>query len=247
MEKVVICSLHLKPLPGSPLYEDFDLVLQTALEDAKAIEDGGADAVIVENYGDKPFLKYVGKETVACMSVIAWEIKRSTNLALGINVLRNDAMAALAISKAVKADFIRVNQLIFPSIAPEGYIGADAGRIMRYRKLIDCNAMVFADLSVKHAIHFASLDDYFLNAERSLADAFIITGKATGMEVELNTLRLAKEHLRAPIFAGSGVNAENAKKIAKECDGVIVGSYIKNRGRIDVERVRKIVRAVKST
>ncbi|MEM2727426.1 MAG: BtpA/SgcQ family protein [Archaeoglobaceae archaeon] len=247
MEKTVICVVHLKPLPGAPLHENFDEVLENAIRDAKAIEEGGADAIIVENYGDKPFLRSVGKETVACMSVVAWEIRKTTNLALGINVLRNDAISALAIAKAVKADFIRVNQLFFPSIAPEGFLIPEAGEVMRYRESIKCNAMIFADLSVKHAVHFANPEDYFLNAERSLADAFIITGKATGLEVDLEDLKLAREHLRSPILAGSGINKENAKKIAEFCDGVIVGSYIKKHGKVDVDRVKEIVKAVKST
>ncbi|MCS7144495.1 MAG: BtpA/SgcQ family protein [Archaeoglobaceae archaeon] len=247
MEKTVICVIHLKPLPGAPLYENFEEVLESALKDAKAIEEGGADSVIVENYGDKPFLKHVGKETVACMSVIAWEIKKATNLSLGINVLRNDAFSALAIAKAVKADFIRVNQLFFPSTAPEGFLFPEAGEIMRYRRAIDCKALIFADLSVKHAVHFVNLEDYFLNAERSLADAFIMTGKATGMEVNVEDLKLARKYLKAPIIAGSGINEQNAKEIAKHCDGVIVGSYIKSGGKVDVERVKKVVSAVRST
>ncbi|MCS7130865.1 MAG: BtpA/SgcQ family protein [Archaeoglobaceae archaeon] len=246
MEKKVICVIHLKPLPGAPLHENFDEVLESALQDAKAIEEGGADAVIVENYGDKPFLKNVGKETVASMSVIAWEIKKSTNLGLGINVLRNDAFSALAIAKAVKADFIRVNQFFFPSISPEGFLLPEAGEIMRYRRSINCNAMIFADLNVKHAVHFASLEDYFLNAERSLADAFIITGKATGIEVNVEDLKVARKHLKAPIIAGSGINEWNVREIAKHCDGLIVGSYIKRGGKVDPERVRKIVDAVRS-
>jgi membrane complex biogenesis BtpA family protein len=247
MEKTVICVVHLKPLPGAPMHDDFEDVLESALRDAKAIEEGGADALIVENYGDAPFLESAGKETVASMAIVAWEIKKSTSLGLGINVLRNDAISAMAIARAVKADFVRVNQLVFPSAAPEGFLNPSAGEVLRYRKAIGCKAMVFADLNVKHAVHFASFEDYLLNAERSLADAFIITGRVTGLEVDLEKLKLAREYLVAPVFAGSGVNAENAKMIAKYSDGVIVGSYIKSRGKIEVERVRRIVRAVKST
>lgn len=244
MEKVVICVVHLKPLPGSPLHENFDEVLEKALRDAKAIEEGGADALIVENFGDKPFLQYVGKETVASMAVIAWEIKKSTSLGVGINVLRNDAFASIAIAKAVKADFVRINQFFFPSVSPEGFLIGDAGKILRYKKQIDCKAMIFADVNVKHAIHFADLGDYLLNAERSLADALVATGKATGFEVSIQDLK--KMRRIAPVLAGSGVTAENAEKIARHCDGVIVGSYIKSRGSVDAEKVRRIVEIVKS-
>ncbi|MEM0351167.1 MAG: BtpA/SgcQ family protein, partial [Archaeoglobaceae archaeon] len=193
MEKIVICVVHLKPLPGSPMYEDFDSVLEKALEDARAIEGGGADALIIENFGDKPFLAKVGEETVASMSVIAWEIRRAVNIGLGINVLRNDAISALAIAKAVKADFVRVNQLFFPSIAPEGILFGDAGRIMRYKRQINCRAMIFADLEVKHAAHLANFEDYLLNAERSLADAFIITGRATGLEPSVEKMKMIRK------------------------------------------------------
>lgn len=245
MEKTVIGVVHLLPLPGSPEHTDLSAVIDKAVKDARAIEEGGADALILENYGDKPFLKEVGKETVAAMTVIACEVKRDVSIGLGINVLRNDAVAALAIAKAVNADFVRVNQLFFTSVSPEGILEGKAGEVMRYKKLVDCRAMIFADVAVKHAVHFASLEDYCLNAERSLADAVILTGKTTGGEVSLEELKYAKKTLKMPVLAGSGVNAENAARILKWCDGVIVGTYIKRGGLVDAERVRRIVRAAK--
>lgn len=245
MGKIVIGVVHLLPLPGSPEYTDFNEIIDKALKDARAIEEGGADALIIENYGDRPFQKEVGKEVVACMTAVALEIKRNTTIGLGINVLRNDAIAALAIAKAVKADFIRVNQLFFSSITPEGIIEGNADEIMRYKRFINSSAMVFADICVKHAIHFATIEDYCANAERSMADALIVTGKVTGGEVSVDDLRTVREAVRMPVFAGSGVNAENAGKILKYCDGVIVGSYIKRGGKVDVGRVSRIVRIAK--
>lgn len=245
MEKTVIGVVHLLPLPGSPQYEDFEVVVERAVEDAKAIEEGGADALIIENYGDKPFLREVGKETVACMTAIAAEIKKEVSIGVGINVLRNDAFAALAIAKAVDADFVRVNQLYFTSLSPEGLLEGRSGEIMRYRRAIDCRAMVFADVAVKHAKHLVSIHDYLLNAERSLADALIVTGVATGEAVSIDDLRMVKENIRLPVLAGSGVNEQNAGKIIRWCDGIIVGTSIKRRGRVDAEKVRRIVRMAK--
>ncbi|WP_202320146.1 BtpA/SgcQ family protein [Archaeoglobus neptunius] len=245
MEKAVIGVVHLLPLPGSPEFTDLEEVIEKALIDARAVEEGGADALILENYGDKPFVKEVGKEVVAAMSAIACEVKKDVSIGLGINVLRNDAVAALAVAKAVNADFVRVNQLFFSSISPEGILEGDCGGIMRYKRMIDCRAMIFADVAVKHAVHTVPLEDYCINAERSLADALIVTGKATGREIDLNDLKLVKESVKMPVLAGSGVNAENASRILRFCDGVIVGSYIKNGGRVDADRVSKIVRIAK--
>ena len=245
MEKVVIGVVHLLPLPGSPMYEDFERVIERAVEDARTMEEGGCDAIIVENYGDMPFKREVGKEVVACMTAVAREIKDEISIGLGINVLRNDGFAAIAIAKAVKADFVRINQLFFPSFAPEGILEGSAGDLMRYKRYIDCRAMIFADIAVKHAVHPVKLEDYCLNAERNLIDAVIVTGKVTGGEVSLRDLKYVREKVRIPVLAGSGVNGENVEKIIKYCDGVIVGSYIRRKGKVDVGRVRKIVEGVK--
>ncbi len=238
----IIGVVHLKPLPGSPNYSSFEDVFESALRDAKALAEGGVDAIIVENFGDQPFLKTVGAETVACMSVIAWEVKRETGLPLGINVLRNDAKSALAIAKAVKADFIRINQLFYASLSPEGWLEGEAGEVLRFKKAIDCNAMIFADICVKHAHHFVSLEEYVENAERCLIDALIVTGSATGKPVSLRDVRTVKKVAGMPVLVGSGVTPNNLPKLARFCDGVIVGTYFKRRGGIDIERVKEIVR-----
>ncbi len=245
----VICVIHLPPLPGSPLYQNESLeeIVERVVEDARAIEEGGADGVIVENFEDKPFRVKVGPETVASMSVIAREVRKEISLSLGINVLRNDGISALAIAKAVKADFVRVNQLFFPSVSPEGTLEPIAADLMRYKKFIDCKAKVFADVNVKHAKHFADMEDYAENFERSLADAAIVTGSATGKSVRLEELELFRKRLDCEVYAGSGVTPELASEIARKglADGVIVGTYIKRRGRIDSGRVREVVEAVK--
>lgn len=54
------------------------------------------------------------------------------------------------------------------------------GEVLRYKKQINCRAMIFADISVKHSVQLAKLEDLAGNFERSLADAAIITGTSTG-------------------------------------------------------------------
>ncbi len=242
MFKPIIGVIHLKPLPGSPCYCSFEDAMGSALQDARALAEGGVDAIIIENYGDKPFMKEVGKETVAAMTAIALEVKREVGVPIGLNVLRNDAFAALAIAKAVKADFVRINQLFFSSLSSEGWIDGKAGEVMRYKKAIDCNAMVFADIAVKHAYHFISIEEYVENAERSLADALIVTGSATGRPVSIDDLKKVKSLAKMPVLAGSGVNPDNIGEVLRYADGVIVGTYFKKNGRVDVDRVRKLVK-----
>jgi len=54
VEKPLIGMVHLLPLPGSYSHrgEGLRAVLERALSDLAALEEGGADAALVENFGD---------------------------------------------------------------------------------------------------------------------------------------------------------------------------------------------------
>ena len=68
--KVLIGVVHLPPLPGSPGWGgDMGWVLDRAQEEASVLEQGGANGIIVENFGDVPFrIGSVEPETVAAMT-----------------------------------------------------------------------------------------------------------------------------------------------------------------------------------
>ena len=55
-QKIIIGMVHLLPLPGSPNYKgDMEAIYEAGLKDLKALEKGGAGAVIIENFGDVPY------------------------------------------------------------------------------------------------------------------------------------------------------------------------------------------------
>src|SRR5712692_1322087 len=102
--------VHMKALPGAPLFGgSLDAVIESAIADARALEAGGCDGMLFENFGDRPFGKRAGAATVAAMSRVIAEVRREIRIDFGVNVLRNDAQAALAIAAATGAHFIRVN------------------------------------------------------------------------------------------------------------------------------------------
>jgi uncharacterized protein len=85
-------------------------IREAALRDADALASGGVDGLLLENFGDAPFYpKRVPPHTIAFMAVIGREIAARVPLPLGVNVLRNDALSALAVATAIEAAFIRVN------------------------------------------------------------------------------------------------------------------------------------------
>lgn len=104
----VIGMIHLPALPGSPRASlALDRVLDHALRDAEALSEGGVDALMVENFGDTPFWPAsVPAHTVAQMSRIATALGARFDRPLGVNVLRSDGVAAIAVAHASGARFV---------------------------------------------------------------------------------------------------------------------------------------------
>jgi hypothetical protein len=245
--KPLIGMVHLKPLPGSYLYDgDLDSIVESAVKDARTLEEAGFDAVMVENFGDVPFPKYADKTTVAAFTAVAKAVRDEITLPIGINVLRNDGMAAYSIAYAVKADFIRVNVLSGLAYTDQGLIEGVAHELARLRKLLPSRINVFADVHVKHAVHFFDFEDAVRDTvERGLADAIVVSGKATGKPVDFEKLAMAKRISPVPVLVGSGTSYDNLPELWKYADGFIVGTWLKRGGMVEnevsLERARELV------
>ncbi len=229
--KVVVGVVHLLPLPGAPGYEgNWSEVVARAVEDARVLAEAGVDGLIVENYGDAPFFSQrVPPETVAAMSVVAHEIKKATGKVLGINVLRNDPLAALAVAAASGAEFIRVNVLASARLTDQGIIQGQAAQVLRYRKNLQLDHIgVWADADVKHSAPLASVDlaqEVHELAWRNGADAIILTGSRTGGVVCVEKLKQVQQVAPVPLLAGSGVTPQNLAQVWPWVQGVIVGTW----------------------
>jgi len=110
-DRPLVGMVHLRPLPGAPRFAgDRDAVRDQALSDARVLVEGGFDAVLVENFGDAPFYPdEVPPHVVAEMTAVARGPASGVDCPLGVNVLRNDARAALSVAAATGGAFVRVN------------------------------------------------------------------------------------------------------------------------------------------
>lgn len=250
--KPVIGMIHLKPLPGSPGFEgSIPRVLDGALTDAERLAEGGFDGLIVENYGDVPFFpREVPSITIAHMTAIAAKVRERFDLPLGINVLRNDGSAALAVAHAAGASFVRVNVLTGVRIADQGLIEGIAHDLARNRRSWGADRIaILADVDVKHSQPLGTLDlegEVKDTLERGAADAIIISGRGTGEETDLDHIRRAKRAAGTrKVLVGSGVGRESVARYLAEADGVILGTAIKQGGEVtrpvDPERVRDLM------
>ncbi len=253
----LIGMVHLGPLPGSPGFDgDFDAVLEAAITDTAELTGAGFDGIMVENFGDAPFFADdVPKVTVAAMTRAVASIRAATTLPVGVNVLRNDAAAALSIAAATGAGFIRVNVLSGTMSTDQGVITGRAAELARLRAAVAPEVAVAADVFVKHAtppqgltIAQAALDTF----ERAGADALIVTGAGTGTGTPPEMIATVKEAVpAAPVYIGSGVGADTVGRLLELADGAIVGTSIKVGGvttaAVDPARARALVAAAQGT
>ncbi|HEX2834324.1 MAG TPA: BtpA/SgcQ family protein [Thermoanaerobaculia bacterium] len=234
--------VHLDALPGAPHFRSLDEVIENAVRDARAIAQGGCTGLAIENYGDKPFTRgRVEAETVAAMTRVIVAVTREVPLPFGVNVLRNDALSALAIAAATGATFIRVNVHTGAMVTDQGIIEGEAYATLRKRATLAPHVLIFADYLVKHATPLGEMSANDLR-ERGLADALIVTGVATGAAADPARLAEIRASVDAPLLLGSGLTADNASQF-RDADAAIVGTSLKTNGVVDPKRVEAVVRA----
>lgn len=255
--KVVIGVIHSKALPGSPGYlgEPLEDIYAYAVKEAESYAEGGVDGLIVENHGDIPFSKPedIGPETAATMAVMTDRVRQRVHLPVGINVLANAALPALAVAQAGGGVFVRVNQWTNAYIANEGIIEGSAAQAMRYRAWLRASGVrIFADVHVKHGSHAIvadrSIPELTRDAEFFDADVVIATGQRTGDAAQLDEVEEIRASTQLPLLIGSGVTEENVSDLLTVADGVIVASSLKEEGvwwtPASKEKVRQFMHTV---
>lgn len=252
--KALIGMIHCPPFPGAPRYRGatVESLYDHCLRDAEALISGGMHGLIVENHGDIPFSKPgdIGPETPAFLSVVTDRVRRATGAPVGVNVLANAPLAAIATAVAGGASFVRVNQWANAYVANEGFIEGRAGEALRYRSLLRAeNVRIFADAHVKHGSHAIVADRSVAELTRDLAffdaDCVIATGQRTGHAASPGEIDEIAGATHLPVLVGSGVSEDNIATILSRTNGVIVASSLKVGGvwwnPVEPDRVKRFV------
>tara|TARA_B100000212_G_scaffold336459_1_gene309831 strand:- start:1724 stop:2485 length:762 start_codon:yes stop_codon:yes gene_type:complete len=247
--------VHLKSLPGSPSNRiSLDEIIDHAQEDVNNLIFGGVDGIIIENFGDTPFVKDdISKRTLANFTTVVENLSIDKDIKIGINVLRNDGIAALSIAEATKSNFVRINVLNNTMFTDQGVIEGKSHEISQFKSTLNNVIEIYADVFVKHAVpppgskienHAAEL------IERAGADVVIVTGDGTGHEINLNDLEKVRNIVpEGKLAIGSGVNSANVMAYQNLADILIVGTSFKLDNdvskKVDINRVEELVRKVK--
>ncbi len=248
----IIGMVHVGPLPGSPSYlgQSMHQIIEEAVDNAKALVDGGVDAVLVENFYDVPYPKSVPDPAViASMALVVDAVKKVVNVPVGVNILRNCGIESTAVAAVSGASFIRVNALSEVIVADQGIIEPSAYELRRYMKYLGFKPCVFADLHVKHAHSLAPRPLHEVGkeaVERGLADAVIVSGTMTGVRPSREDILSVKKAVDVPVIVGSGLRPEFVPELLSIADGAIVGTYFKSGRSVVKSKVTRLMEVVKA-
>ena len=253
---IVYGVVHLKSLPGSPgNYLTLDEIIELAQEDVNSLVFGGVDGLIIENFGDIPFTKdNVSKRTIASFTKVVENIEYDRKIQVGINVLRNDGIAALSIAEATNADFVRINVLNNVMMyTDQGIIEGKAHEIAEFKNTLNKEIDIYADVFVKHAVppEGSKIENHTEELiERAGADVVIVTGDGTGHQIDIEDLSKVRDIVpQGRLAIGSGVNEENIDDYVGLADILIVGTSFKVdhdvSKRVDQRSVEQLIKKIK--
>jgi uncharacterized protein len=251
-EKAIIGMVHLKPLPGTPDYGgDLEAVISRAVEDAQALEAGGADAVLIQNRWDRAVPKQrAAAETVVAVTRIAGAVRDAVAVEIGIHLLRNDVVASLAVAALCGGSFIRAAALTGASWSSQGIIEPDTMHILHERARIRADSVaILADVWSMHYRPTVPVRPGQLAADAQAAGAAAVVVAAPDTEEALGLIDEIRISVGAfPILLGGYTTEENIGRLLEAADGAVVGGAFEDPEqdrRVVAERVRSFMHAAR--
>lgn len=256
VEKPIIALLHLRALPGDPLFaetDSMDQVIEQARKELAALQDGGVDGVLMANEFSLPYEKKASYVTVAAMGRIVGELKRDIRVPFGVNIVSNP-LATIDLAAATGAHFVR-STFTGAYLGENGLTDTNIPETLRRKKSLGLN-----NLRLLYKVNPES--DVYL-AERNLdkitksmifhcfPDGICVSGSSAGSETNTDLVEQVKKAAgNTPVFCNTGCNKENVVEKLKSCDGACVGTAFKEEGKfekfVEVGRVKEFMEIVKA-
>lgn len=223
--------IHLPPLPGAVNYcgEDLRKIAEIAANDAKTLITSGFTHIMIQDGNDHPQPTMANIATVASLSAIGVKVREAISEPLGVIAGHNDGPAAVAISKAIGADFIRVKVLVGVASGPNGWIEGCSFEVGSMKRLLESNVEIWADSNEPTS------QPLFPNKEWATQQALAFGGATTIIITNDQGAKLALEEIesvrsqvakQALYLVGGRVTLETIPMVLARADGAIIGSAI---------------------
>lgn len=255
VKKPIIALLHLRPLPGDPLYRPEDTIEQVVRqgrEELHALQDGGVDGILIANEFSMPYEEEASPVTISAISYIVGRLKEDIRVPFGVNVVRSPR-ATIEMAAAVGADFVR-NAFSGAYLGEGGITGTNVAAYIRRRKELGAESVrMLFKVNPETDVYISERNIQKITKSlvfQCFPDGLCVSGENAGSETSIDLIRQVKEVSGGvPVFCNTGCTMENAPQMLALADGACVGTAFKTggafNGHADRERVKAFMAVVK--
>jgi membrane complex biogenesis BtpA family protein len=254
VDRPIIGMCHLPALPGDPGFDEVagvEAIVEHARGEIRALIDGGIDGILISNEFSLPYLTRTEPITAVTMARVIGQVHDLLTVPFGVDVLW-DPMATIDLAAATGAAFAR--EVMTGAYAGDlGLWDTEVGRTARHRRRVSAGTTrLLFNVVPEGAEHLAARDLERLTRStvfNAAPDALCVSGLTAGSPTDLSQLATVKRAAgRTPVLVNTGVTPDTVADALAIADGAVVGTSLKEdgvfRGRIDVERVRRLMAAV---
>ena len=256
VKKPIIALLHLRALPGDPLYETkkgMAWVVETAREELRSLQEGGVDGILFANEFSLPYQPQVDYVTVASMARIIGELRGELTVPYGVNIASNP-MAALELAVAVDAQFVRA-AFTGAYLGESGITTTNVAQTVRRRLQLNAGHIkMLYKVNPESDVYLAERD--IKKITRSMVfhcfpDGLCVSGSSAGSVTDNSILQEVKQVAGdVPVFCNAGRTAQNVIEKLQLVDGTCVGTAFKKDGKfnnfVDKARVVEFMNTVRA-
>lgn len=255
VEKPIIALLHLRALPGDPLYgpdQTMEEVIRIAREELIALQDGGVDGILIANEFSLPYEKQASYVTVAAMGRIIGELRSQIRVPFGVNIVSNPT-ATIDLAAAVGADFVR-STFTGAYIGENGITDTNIPETLRRKRALGLyNLKLLFKVNPESDVYLAERDLEKITKSmifHCFPDALCVSGSSAGTETDSGLMTRVKQAAgEVPVFCNTGCTKENICEKLRWSDGACVGTAFKKDGKfhdfVEQERVKEFMEEVK--
>lgn len=246
VKKPIVAMLHLDPLPGDPRWHHEDAmetVVQHALADLDALQQGGVDGVLISNEFSLPYQRHMQFITPAAMAYVVGRLREHIKVPFGVDCI-SDGLATIELAAAVGADFVR-GTFCGVYVGDGGLYDNDFSYLLRRKAnlhLDNLKMLYFINPESDKNLDTRPLEDIAKSTIfKAHPDGLCISANAAGQDVDDALIASVKQaNPEVVVLCNTGCRPDTIAQKLRCADAAVVGTYFKENGKLENARLENL-------